>query len=508
MSKQGKKRALISVFYKDGVVELGQALEGLGWEIISTGGTLQTLLNGGVNAIDASEITRFPEILGGRVKTLSPYIFGGLLYRRGMEEDEKTIQEHDIPSIDMVVNVLYPFEETVKDPDASEEDIIEKIDIGGPSMIRAAAKNYKDVLIVTSPDQYERVIQEAKKGFSLEFKKEMAKLAFERTASYDAAISRYFQEDEFPDTLVLNYDKKMDLRYGENPHQKASFYLEPGYEGKLASMRVLQGKELSYNNIRDIEAAANYMPSFSNKPTAIGIKHTNPCAIGSGDDILTAYQGCIAGDADSIFGGIVAINQPLTLDLAQAMDEIFLEIVIAPKVEKRAELVLAQKPNLRVVEMADIGVKNPRPVYTQVQGGLLVQESDDDLYENLEVVSIKEPSQEEMEDLLFAYKAVKCLNSNAIAIVKDGATIGMGIGDVNRFFASSHALNMAGDRARGAVVASDGFFPFADSIQAFDEAGITAIIQPGGSVRDQEIIDYVDQAGIAMVFTGMRHFKH
>lgn len=506
------KTALISVYYKEGLVEFASSLVEMGWSIISTGGTLNALRTAGIEAKDVSEITNFPEILDGRVKTLSPQVFGGILYRRDDEEHINTIAKHGISGIDMVVNILYPFQETLANPSSTDSEIIEKIDIGGPSMIRAAAKNYKDVMIVTSNEQYDEVIEElrANPDTGIEFKKKLACEAFAHTAAYDIAIANYFMDETGQsDDLFMHFKKDRELRYGENPHQAATYYRGDEVEGTLNDAKIIQGKELSYNNILDITAGLDFIKEFKDRPTVVGIKHTNPCSIATDDDIEVAYDKCIRGDSESIFGGIIVLNRPVTRSLAEKMTSFFLEIIIAPSIDEAAVEVFKSKPNLRVLEIDSLEFETESDlIYTRASGGILVQERDRVLYDELTTVTETEPNSDELEELIFAYKVVKCLKSNAIAVVKDGMTLGLGIGDVNRFFATKHALEMAGEEARGAVVASDGFFPFADSIKEFVDAGITAIIQPGGSIKDQDTIDFANENGIAMVFTGMRHFRH
>lgn len=473
----------------------------MGWNIISTGGTYKFLQDKGIKVTDVQELTDFPEILDGRVKTLSPRVFGGLLYRRNDPKHVSTIEEHKLTPIDMVVNILYPFQETLANPNSTPEEIIEKIDIGGPSMVRAAAKNFNDVIIVTSTKQYDRVIEKLKNdSLDLEERRKLAGEAFEETAKYDCAIMSYFNDEK----MAIHLDKVRDLRYGENPHQNASFYAYD--KNKDISSYLLQGKELSFNNMLDITAALQFIENFE-EPTAIGIKHTNPCAIASDEDIEVAYDKCIKGDSESIFGGIIILNRPITKSLAEKMTSFFLEIVIAPEVEEDAKEVFKSKKNLRVLETGKFEYEREKD-YRFVAGGVLVQDLDKDLYKELSLVTDKKASEKELEDLIFAFKACKCVKSNGIAIVKDKMTIGLGIGDVNRFFASSHALDMAGKEAAGAVVASDGFFPFPDSIKAYHEAGIVAVIQPGGSIKDKETIDYANENGLAMYLTSMRHFRH
>lgn len=497
------KTALISVYYKDKLADFAKDLIDQGWRILSTGGTKAHLIENGIEVTDVSEVTNFPEILDGRVKTLSPQVFGGILYRRDSKDHVETIKEHEIESIDMVVNMLYPFEETLANPDSTESDIIEKIDIGGPSMIRAAAKNHKDVYIVTSPDQYERVIEAIKNDEGEGFRKELAKEAFITTAAYDMAIANYFQADDVSD-LFFHFEKDQELRYGENSHQKASYYKDANTES-LGGLKLYQGKELSFNNIQDITCALEFI-DFFDEPTAIGIKHNNPSGIASSKEIFDAYKKCIDADSESIFGGIVIVNEEIGEDLAKEMTSFFLEIVIGPSISQEALEIFKSKPNLRVVEYNKLNEKDYQ--FKEAFGGLLVQDRDLPLYEELKVAGKNEPSQEELDELLFAYKCVKCLKSNAIAITKDKKTLGLGIGDVNRYFAVSHAIEMAGEDAKGAVAASDGFFPFDDGVKAFHKAGVKSVIQPGGSVKDEDSIKFVDENDMSMVFTGMRHFRH
>lgn len=508
-----KKTALISVYYKDDLLDFARGLKKLGWDILSTGGTMKYLLENQVEVTDVTEITRFPEILDGRVKTLSPMVFGGLLYRRDDEKHCQTIKEHGLRPIDMVVNILYPFEETVKNPNSTEEEIIEKIDIGGPSMIRAAAKNHKDVMIVTSNKQYKEVLDKLEKGdVDYNFKRKLAKEAFERTASYDVAIANYFMEkdsDKSNNDLLMAFRKDRDLRYGENPHQKAELYVSDEIKGTLNDAEIIQGKELSYNNILDITAGLDFIKNFYDMPTVVGIKHTNPCSIASNEDIEVAYDNCIKGDSESIFGGIIVLNRPVTKSLAEKMTSFFLEIVISNSVTDEAREVFKKKKNLRVIEIPSLmEIPKSDKIFTRASGGILVQERDKELFKELKCVTDKEPSKEELEDLKFAYNVVKCVKSNSVCIVKNRRTLGIGVGDVNRFFASKHALEMAGQDSKGAVVASDGFFPFADSIAEFVKNGIVSVIQPGGSIKDQDTIDYCNQNNISMIFTGMRHFRH
>lgn len=509
------KRALISVYDKEGIVSFAKELSRLGWEIISTGGTYKVLKENGINVIDISEVTQFPEILDGRVKTLHPNIHGGILYKRDNIEHVDKLKELDIGSIDMVVNNLYPFEETVKREGVSHEEIIENIDIGGPSMIRAAAKNYEYVTVIVDPNDYERILDEIQQNgeTSLETRKYLAMKVFQQTAYYDSLIANYFnkmESVEFPDILTLAFKDKQQLRYGENPHQKAAFYKEiDNLEGTVAGAVKLHGKDLSFNNINDSNGALEILKEFD-EPTVVAVKHANPCGIGSGENLLEAYKKAYECDTISIFGGILAANRKIDEEVAKLINEIFIEVVMAPSYTKKALAILTSKKNIRVLEVPQIEKKD----YTsydvkKVLGGILLQERDTKLLgEELKVVTNRKPTDKEMEDLLFGWKAVKGVKSNGVLLVKDKATIGIGLGEVNRVWAVENAIERAGDKAKGAVLASDGFFPFKDSVEALAKAGVTAIIQPGGSIRDEESIEEANKHDIAMVFTGIRHFKH
>ncbi len=509
------KRALISVYDKEGIVDFALNLSKLGWGIISTGGTSKALKEAGIDVVDVEEITKFPEILDGRVKTLHPNIHGGLLYRRDDEEHIKTLKELNINSIDMVVNNLYPFEQTVNREDVTHEEVIENIDIGGPSMIRAAAKNYKDVTVVVDPYDYEKVLDELKSNgdTTYETRQYLATKVFQYTAYYDTLISNYFNGLEslsFPETITLSFKDRQELRYGENPHQKAAFYKEAGnLEGTIAGAIKLHGKELSFNNINDGNGALEILKEFE-EPTIVAVKHANPCGIGSGKDLVEAYNKAYECDKISIFGGIIAANREVDEELATRINEIFIEIVMAPSFTKKALAILTSKKNIRVLQIPNISKKD----YTsfdikKVLGGMLIQERDTKLLgEELKVVTNRKPTDGEMEDLIFAWKAVKGAKSNSVLLAKDKATIGIGMGEVNRVWAVEAAIERAGEKVKGSVLASDGFFPFKDSVEALAKAGVTAIIQPGGSMRDEESIVEADKNGIAMVFTGMRHFKH
>lgn len=509
------KRALISVYDKEGIEDLALLLKELDWEIISTGGTAKILRDIGIDVIEVEDITNFPEILDGRVKTLNPYIHGGLLYKRDNDKHVEIIEKMNIGPIDMVVNNLYPFEETVHKKDVSVEEIIENIDIGGPSMIRAAAKNYKFVATVVDPKDYSKIIEELKENnkISLNTREYLAAKVFNYTAYYDALIANYFnklQEIRFPDKLTLPYKKEEDLRYGENPHQKAAFYKEPIQSiGSLSQSRKLHGKELSFNNINDANGALKALKEF-NEPTVVAVKHSNPCGIGSGDTIEKAYIKAYESDTESIFGGIIAANREIDVNVAEMINNIFIEVVLAPSYTKEALDVLTRKKNIRIIEIEDIeNNKYDELDIKKVLGGTLIQDRDNKLIlDNIEVVSERVPDEEELEDLLFAWKVAKNINSNGIVIAKDRGTIGIGLGEVNRFWAVGNGIDRAGENIKNSVLASDGFFPFKDSIEVLGKAGIKAIIQPGGSIKDKEVIEEANKHNIAMVFTKIRHFKH
>ncbi|HAE91611.1 MAG TPA: bifunctional phosphoribosylaminoimidazolecarboxamide formyltransferase/inosine monophosphate cyclohydrolase [Tissierella sp.] len=509
------KRALISVFHKEGIVEFASELKKLGWEIISTGGTYKILKESGIEVIEVNNVTNFPEILDGRVKTLNPYIHGGLLYRRDNENHIKTIEDMKIDPIDMVVNNLYPFEETIKKPNVTHEETIENIDIGGPSMIRAAAKNYKDVTVIIDPSDYEQVLNELKSEGKTTFRTRqyLARKVFNYTAYYDTLISNYFNEIEeviFPEKLTLAYKSKEELRYGENPHQKAAFYKEVGKkEGTLAGAIQLHGKELSFNNINDANGCIEALKEFD-EPTVVAVKHANPCGIGSGKDILEAYKKAYECDKVSIFGGIIAANREIDEKVAEKINEIFIEIVMAPSFTEKALEILTQKKNIRIMQIDNIIDRKYKELdIKKVLGGLLVQDKDRILLnEEIKIVTKNQPTEKQTEDLLFAWKAAKSVKSNGVVIAKDKATIGIGLGEVNRVWAVQNAIERAGEKVKGAVLASDGFFPFKDSIELLSSAGVAAIIQPGGSLKDSEVIEEADRNSLSMIITGIRHFKH
>lgn len=516
-------RALISVSDKTGIVEFAKELTAMGIEIISTGGTYKVLTESGVKAIEISELTGFPECLDGRVKTLHPIVHAGLLAMRSNPEHMKQLQELDIETIDMVVVNLYPFKATIMKEDVTRADAVENIDIGGPTMLRAAAKNYQDVAVVVDPEDYETVLKELKeqKEVSLDTKFYLMQKVFMHTSNYDTMIADYLKKErgdhEFPENLTMTFEKVQDMRYGENPHQKAAFYREVGKKkGSLTDAKQLHGKELSFNNINDTNGALELLKEFT-EPTVVACKHGNPCGVGSADDIFGAWKKAFEADKTSIFGGIVVINREVTLEMAEEMSKIFLEVVVAPSYEAAALELLEQKKNIRLLELPDISVPQDENAYDmkKVNGGLIIQTIDSKLMDEseLKVVTDRAPSEKEMEDLKFAWKVVKFVKSNGIAIAKDKQSYGIGPGQVNRIWASKqcfeHAEELIGEGAsKGCVLASDAFFPFDDCVEAAHQAGITAIIQPGGSVRDEDSIKKCNEYGIAMVFTGMRHFRH
>lgn len=508
------KTALISVYDKKGIVEFGRELEKLGWNIISTGGTFQYLLDNNIKVKQILEITEFPEILDGRVKTLNPKIHGGILYRRDLEEDRKTIEDLGINSIDMVVNTLYPFEETLKNLDSTHQDILENIDIGGPSMIRAAAKNYKDVIIITDIEDYNNIIDELKNNgdLSIEYKKSLAGKAYNTTAQYDALIANYFNKInkvEYPNNLTLTYRINQKLRYGENPHQRGAYYNNIlGESEEEFKTEQLHGKELSYNNLNDLYGAIKMVKEFS-EPTAVAVKHNNPCGIGSGNNIYEAFNKAYKADEISIFGGIVALNRTVDYKTAELLSNIFLEIVLAPDFENNALELLKEKKNLRILKVFNlIDAKLPIFESRDTINGILLQDRDSILLENELIYPTKrKPTDKELEELLFAWKACKFMNSNGVVITKDKQTIGIGQGEVRRHWAVEKAIDRAIVDLEGSVMASDGFF-FPDTIEELEKSGIKAIIQPGGSKRDEEVIELANKYNIAIVLTGIRHFKH
>lgn len=508
------KRALISVSDKQNITEFASGLAEAGYEIISTGGTLQKLLEAGIEAIAVDEVTGFPEMMDGRLKTLHPVIHGGLLGKRSNPDHMQSMEEHGIAPIDMVVVNLYPFKQTLEKPGVSKEEIIENIDIGGPTMLRSAAKNFEDVAVVADPADYETVLEAVKSGnLDLNLRKRLAAKVFRHTANYDAMIAQYFMgetDEAFPETYTVTYEKVQSLRYGENPHQEAAFYKDPIASGMtLATAEQLHGKEMSYNNIQDANAALEILAEYE-EPAAVAVKHMNPCGIGVADSLKQAFDRAYDADPISIFGGIVACNREIDTATAEKLSGIFLEIVIAPGFSEEALEILTRKKNIRLLKLAMDGGQQAVKKLTTVGGGVLIQSRDDGKIakEDLTVATDRKPTEEELENLLFAWKAVKHVKSNAIVLTKDNQTIGIGAGQMNRIGAAEIAIAQAGEKAKGSVMASDAFFPMPDTVEAAIKAGVTAIIQPGGSKRDEDSIAVCNEHGIAMVLTGMRHFKH
>ena len=517
------KRALISVSDKTGIVEFAQKLNDLGVSIISTGGTFKVLKEAGIPVINISDVTGFPECLDGRVKTLHPNIHAGLLAMRSNPEHMKQVEELNVELIDMVVVNLYPFKQTIMKPDVTLADAIENIDIGGPTMLRAAAKNYQDVSVVIDPTDYEQVLSEIKETGAVSVKTNfyLAAKVFNHTAYYDTMIANYLRDKaglpKYPDTISMTFEKVQDMRYGENPHQSAAFYKEVGNsDGMLSGIEQLHGKELSFNNINDLHGALELLKEFDEEPTVVACKHSNPCGVASGKDIHEAYVRAYNTDPVSIFGGILCANRKIDKATAEEISKIFLEIVLAPDFDDDALEVLEQKKNIRLLKLKDVMKKQPETAYDvkKVSGGILIQDIDSKLLgDELKVVTDRKPTEKEMEDLLFTWKVVKFTKSNGIAIGKDKQSVGIGPGQVNRIWATEQAIDhgtkqLGADVVKGAVLASDAFFPFDDCVEAAHKAVITAIIQPGGSKRDQDSIDACNKYGIAMVFTGMRHFRH
>lgn len=514
-------KALISVSDKTGIVDFAKELVNLGVEIISTGGTYKKLKEEGVNAIEVSELTGFPECLDGRVKTLHPSVHAGILAIRNNEAHMNQLSSLHIDTIDFVVVNLYPFKQTILKDNVSREEAVENIDIGGPTMLRSAAKNYQDVSVITDPNDYEKVLQELKKDgqVSKDTKFYLMQKVFEHTANYDAVIYNYIKEqrndESFPNELTLTYEKVQEMRYGENPHQKGCLYKEVGKcEGSLTIAEQLNGKELSFNNINDTNGALELLKEFE-EPTVVACKHGNPCGVGSADNIYSAWKKAFNADKTSIFGGIVVSNREITKDIANEMKEIFLEVIVAPSYEKEALETLQTKKNLRVLLLPSIEKKQKENAYDikKINGGIIVQTIDAKLLDGYEVVTNRKPTDKELEDMMFTWKIVKYVKSNGIALGKDKQSIGIGPGQVNRIWATQQSVEHAEELiekgiTKGAVLASDAFFPFADCVEEAHKAGITAIIQPGGSIRDQESIDKCNEYGISMIFTGMRHFRH
>lgn len=499
------KRALISVFDKNGILEFANFLVNHGVEIISTGGTYKHLKENGVPVIEVAEVTGAPEMLDGRVKTLHPVIHGGILAIRDNAEHMATIKERGISTIDMVVVNLYPFFKKVNE-DLTFEEKVEFIDIGGPTMLRSAAKSFHDVVVISDTADYETVMKEMEAGeVTFETKKRLAGKVFNLTSAYDAAISQFLLGDEMPKYLNASYEKLMDLRYGENPHQKAAYYVSTTDTGAMKDFDQLNGKELSFNNLRDMDVAWRTVCEFI-EPACCGLKHSTPCGAAIGKNVYEAYTKAYECDPVSIFGGIVALNKEVDADTAREMVKIFLEIVIAPSFTDEALEVLRTKKNLRVIKCKHTPQDKINMV--KVDGGLIIQDEDLSFTTDYEAVTEKAPTAEEMENLIFGMKVVKHVKSNAIVVVKDMMAVGIGNGETNRIWPTRQAIERAGDKIEGAILASDAFFPFRDVVDECAKAGIKAIIQPGGSMRDQESIDACNEHGMSMVFTGMRHFKH
>ncbi|EGR2190862.1 bifunctional phosphoribosylaminoimidazolecarboxamide formyltransferase/IMP cyclohydrolase [Vibrio parahaemolyticus] len=523
------RRALISVSDKTGIVEFAQALVERGVDILSTGGTARLLAEQGIAVTEVSDYTGFPEMMDGRVKTLHPKVHGGVLGRRGQDDD--VMEKHGINPIDMVVVNLYPFAETVAKEGCTLADAVENIDIGGPTMVRSAAKNHKDVTIVVNASDYDRVIAEMDandKSLTLETRFDLAIAAFEHTAAYDGMIANYFgtmvpsygenkegdEESKFPRTFNQQFEKKQDMRYGENSHQAAAFYVEANpQEASVSTARQIQGKALSYNNIADTDAALECVKEF-NEPACVIVKHANPCGVALGKDILEAYNRAYQTDPTSAFGGIIAFNQELDAETATAIVERqFVEVIIAPSVSAEAIEAVAAKKNVRLLECGEWSTKTTGFDVKRVNGGLLVQDRDQGMVslDDLKVVSKRQPTEEELKDALFCWKVAKYVKSNAIVYAKGDMTIGVGAGQMSRVYSAKIAGIKAADEGlevAGSVMASDAFFPFRDGIDAAAEAGIKCVIQPGGSMRDDEVIAAADEHGMAMIFTGMRHFRH
>lgn len=521
------KRALISVSNKEGIVEFARRLKEFGVEIISTGGTGKMLRDNGLKVVNISDVTNFPEMMNGRVKTLHPAVHGGILAVRDNEKHMQEIKDENIKAIDLVVCNLYPFAETIAKENVTLEEAIENIDIGGPTMIRSAAKNNEDVAVVVDPADYENILEEMQKsdgGLTKEKKLKLAYKAFRHTAEYDQLIQDYLADialeeddkEEMPETLLQRYDKQSDLRYGENPHQKAAFYLEREQnEPSISTAEKLSGKAMSFNNYNDTDGALELVKEFSEKPAAAVIKHANPCGMAEANNLKDAFVNAHAGDPLSAFGSIVALNRKLDADTASeiADENKFIEVVIAPDYEKKAlEILKGRSDKMRILKTGELNINREKPGYSmkKVIGGLLVQDRDLAVTaaEDLEVVTENAPTEEQIEDLLFSWKVVKHVKSNAIVMAKDKMVVGVGAGQMSRVDSMIIAGRKAEGRQEGGVVASDAFFPFPDAVEKAAELGVKAIIQPGGSIRDDQVIEACNKLGIAMVFTGKRHFRH
>jgi len=510
-----KKRAIISVSNKENVLSFAKELVDLGFEIISTGGTKALLAKHGVPVTAISDVTGFPEILEGRVKTLHPNIHGALLAKYNDEHHVEQLATHGIEPIQLVCVNLYPFQETIEKEGSTFDDAIENIDIGGPTMLRASAKNHEHITVVIDPDDYSFVLDELKNNgkTTLETRRRLAAKVFRHTAAYDALVAQFLTdqvEEDAPEKLTVTYTLKQTLRYGENPHQKAAFYEKPlGSQFSIAKAEQLHGKELSYNNIKDADAAIQMVKEFQ-EPAAVAVKHMNPCGVGIGETVEKAFEKAYKADPVSIFGGIIALNREVNVETALQLKDIFLEIIVAPSFQEEAFDILSKKKNIRLLTIPFEKSPVIEKLYTSVEGGLLVQDMDVwGINESTITIPTKrKPTDEEWKALQFAWKVVKHVKSNAIVLAKNDMTIGVGAGQMNRVGAAKIAIEQAGEKAVGSVLASDAFFPMSDTVEEAAKAGITAIIQPGGSIRDEESIKKADDYNIAMVFTGVRHFKH
>ncbi len=518
------KRALLSVYNKEGIVEFGKFLSEQGVGIISSGGTSKTLRGAGIQTFDVSDLTGFPEMMGGRVKTLHPKIHGGILAKRSQKKHMEQAQNMGIGMIDIVIVNLYPFEEVIQNPNCTLEEAIENIDIGGPTLLRAAAKNYQNVLVLSNPQSYAEVMQEiSETGDVCEKTRERLALeTFEYISHYDTVIETYLRskfapDEKTPNYLNLSFKKIQDLRYGENPSQgNAAFYKDAQFSGcTIAESRQLQGKELSYNNILDMNSAFALLKEFA-EPTVVILKHNNPCGVATDPELVKAYKKALSVDQDAAFGGIVCVNRKLDADLAKEIVTRFYEVIVAPSFSEEALAIFSKKKKLRAIEMGDCKFPLKRPPllsYRSICGGLLTQDVDNELYdpEKLKVVTKRKPTEQEMTNLLYAWTVCKYVKSNAIVYARDNQAIGIGAGQMKRIDAARLAVNIAeshGETVKGCAMASDAFFPFRDGIDTAAERGVTCIIQPGGSIRDQDVIDAANEHGMAMVFTGMRHFRH
>ena len=506
------KRALVSVTNKEGIVEFCKGLVDLGFEIVSTGGTLKKLNDEGVKAIPIDDVTKFPEMLDGRVKTLHPMVHGGLLFRRDLESHVNTVKEYGITPIDLVCVNLYEFEKALKAGKPMAE-MIENIDIGGPSMIRSAAKNFKDVLIVTDVKDYDKVLEAIKEDKAdYDFRLNLAYKAFSTTGAYDAMISRYFADvvgDEFPETLNISLKKVEHLRYGENSQQKANKYVDPFVQKSLLDYEQLHGKEISFNNLNDLYGAVALVREFGDVTVTAAIKHSTPCGVAVGENGYDSYMKAYNADPQSIFGGIVAVNYKVDKATATEMNKIFLEIVAAPDFDEAALAVLKQKKNLRILKLTNLEAEDAKYDIKYLEGKVLVQDLNKKMIDEMKVVTNAQPSKEQISDMEFGMKVVKYVKSNAICIVKNGVTLAIGGGQTSRVWALENAIHNNQDKDfTGSVLASDAFFPFNDCVQVAANAGVSAIVQPGGSIKDQDSIDLCNELNIPMVFTGYRHFRH